>query len=121
MRLHTFTLVVFTAVLAHSANPAKTSNSTTTEGAPPASLRSSDACCDDVPVEQGLGPHETTAGKARMPDSWVPSSINSAVARFVEKVHELHPTMPMVENLLLSGWRVFNQNAFRHLFRLEEA
>ena len=118
MRIHTFTLVVFTAVLAHSANSAKTSNSTTTEGAPSTSLRSSDACCDDVPVEQGMGPLETTAGEARMPDSWLPA-INSAVAHLVETAHTLHPTMPAVENLPVYGWQVFDQIAIKH--RLEAA
>ncbi|CAI5732246.1 unnamed protein product [Hyaloperonospora brassicae] len=139
MRLHTFTLVVFTAVLAHSANSAKTPSSTTTEGAPSASPRSSDACCDDVPVEKGLGPHETTAGEERMPDIWqtvinkevarlvdmvyapeehISSKINSAVARLVELVHaHERETMPAVEHLPVNGQRVFDENAVKHFFR----
>ncbi|CAI5742964.1 unnamed protein product [Hyaloperonospora brassicae] len=121
MRLHTFTLVVFTAVLAHSANSTKTSNSTTTEGAPPASLRSSDACCDDVPVEQRLGPHETTAVEERMPEPWIPSSINSAVARLVEKLHAQYPVELAVENFPVNVLREFDENAIRHLFRSESA
>ncbi|CAI5742972.1 unnamed protein product [Hyaloperonospora brassicae] len=121
MRLHTFTLVVFTAVLAHSANPAKASNSTTTEGAPSARLRSSDACCDDVPVEQGLVPHETTAVEERMPEPWIPSSINSAVARLVEKLHAQYPKELAVEHLPEHGWQAFDEIALRHLYRLEAA
>ena len=118
MRIHTLTLIVFTAVLAHSANSAKPSNWTTTEGAPSTSLRSPDACCDDVPVEKGLGAHETTAGEARMPDSWLPA-INSAVAHLVERVHALPPDV--VKSLPVHGWQVFDQIALRHLFRLEAA
>ncbi|CAI5729145.1 unnamed protein product [Hyaloperonospora brassicae] len=120
MRLHTFTLVVFTAVLAHSANPAKASNSTTTEGAPSASLRSSDACCDDIPVVQGPGPHETTAGEARMLEPWV-AAISSVVARFVEQVHMQYPEKLAVENFPVHVLREFDESAIRHLFRLESA
>ncbi|CAI5732179.1 unnamed protein product [Hyaloperonospora brassicae] len=118
MRLHTFTLVVFTAVLAHSATFWKTSNSTKTEGAPSASLRSSDACCDDVPVEQGLGPHETTAGEERTPELHILSKINEEVAHFVELVyaHECK-TMPAVEHLPVYGQRVFDENAVKYSIR----
>ncbi|CAI5714500.1 unnamed protein product [Hyaloperonospora brassicae] len=114
MRLHTFTLVVFDAVLAHSATSGKTSNSTKTEGAPSASLRSSDACCDDVPVEQGLGPHETTAGEERMTEPWIPSSINSAVAHLGDMMHGRQSNLPAVENLPVHKWREFDQIALRH-------
>ncbi|CAI5732207.1 unnamed protein product [Hyaloperonospora brassicae] len=122
MRLHTFTLVVFTAVLAHSANSAKTSNSTTTGGAPSASPRSSDACCDDVPVEQGLGPHETTAGEERMPELHILSKINEEVARLVKLVYAYErETMPAVEYLPVYGQPVFDENAIKHHFRVNEA